>query len=140
MLQIIVLSHGKHHDTQQKILGGADELGIGVALLVVEDKGTDPAQGAKIGEHGAGNKGASVQQIFNAPGKEGIADSSWQQYQHHAKQGHEQQVPGQGEYPETQQGECGVHADNVEADDFVDGIIGNPMAMVHKIPHHQGHD
>ena len=60
--------------------------------------------------------------------------------EHLAGKSGQEQVPRDRQDPETQQGEDGVDADDVEADELVDGLARDEMALVQVVADGQRRD
>ena len=73
-------------------------------------------------------------------GEEQAADGAWHEDQQEAEERDDQQVPRDRQDPETQQGEDGVDADDVEADELVDGLARDEMALVQVVADGQRRD
>ena len=123
------MGHGEHQQHQHDILAGAQQLGIGKACLIVEDESADPAQGADIGQHGAGNVGAPHQKVLEPP-PQGHPHSPREEYEQGAIKGNQGQIPGQGQHPEGQQGQGGIHQAHIDLDEPVDILFRNQLPFL----------
>ena len=133
VLHVAVLGHREDDEHEQDVLARADELRVGKALLVVEDEGADAAERADVREHGARDVGAAVEPALKMAGEGDGADGARHKDQQEAEDRHGQQAPRDRQDPEAQQREHGVDADDVEADEFVDGLTGDEVPLVQEV-------
>ena len=140
LLYVAVLGHREDDEHEHDVLARADDLRVGEALLGIEDEGADATERADVREHGTRDVGAAVEPARIMPGEEQAADGAWHEDQQEAEEQDDQQVPRDRQDPETQQGEDGVDADDVEADELVDGLVRDEMALVQVVADGQRRD
>ena len=133
MFHVAVLGHGEDDEHEQYVLAGADELRVGKTLFVVKDEGTDAAERAEVGKHRTRDIGAAVEPARKFPCEEQGADGSQDKHEQKGKYRDRDEAPGDWQYPETQKRQDGVDADDVKADELVDGFIRNEVSPVQAI-------
>ena len=130
MLQIVILRHREDGEDEHERLEDAHDLRIGKALLAIEDKGTDAAEGGDVGHHGIREIGAAVERIVIFADEKCPAHKAGEEDDEDAVDGDKSEIPRDGQRPAAHECEYGIDDDDVQTQDAVDERVGYfPMPM-----------